>query len=345
MMGGITSYLSFVLCGLAASRLLAKSTPPLPCPSPANPDADRWRPWLLAGMTALFVARTLYPTESAAMEGDGLPAVMLWLALGVLWLLGAIGRDRISVRLGWTSAAVLAVVVLHTIAALMAMGLSRRPAVNMLWEWVGLGAAFFLARQFIVTGREARAVVAAMLAAGAALSAQGLHQCAYEFPKMRAEYAANPEVTLQAVGLHLAPGSPERMRLESRLQNNEPLANFALTNTLAGYLAPWLVVGVGIVVAGGGWRVAGVATLMAVCLALTRSRSGFVAAAVGVLLAWFLCRKGGPCVPTAASGGRGWGCGGVGRSGDGVQRAMGGAGGDVVRLSVAVLAVDHGDDR
>jgi hypothetical protein len=261
------------------------------CSSPKPPDVDRWRAWLLAGMTALFVARALYPTESAAMEGDGLPAVMLWLAICVLWLLGAIGRQRIRVRLGWTSAAVLAVVVLHTIASLTAMGLSRRPAVNMLWEWVGMGTAFFLARQFIVSSREARAVVAAMLATGAALAAEGLYQSMYEFPKMRAEYAADPEAVLRDVGLRMTPGSPERMRFESRLQNNEPLANFALTNTLAGYLAPWLVVGVGIVVAGGGWRVAGGATVMAVCLALTRSRSGYVAAVVGVLLTWFLCRK------------------------------------------------------
>ena len=71
---------------------------------------DRLRPWLLGGMTALLVARPLFPSESAATNGDGLPMVMLWIALGVFWLLGAVGRPKFSLRFGWTDAAVLLLV-------------------------------------------------------------------------------------------------------------------------------------------------------------------------------------------------------------------------------------------
>ena len=259
-------------------------------PSSETPEADRWRPWLLGGITALFVVRALYPTESAALEGDGQAMAMLWLALGLFWLLGAIGQTQATVRLGWTSAAVLLVIVLHTIAALTGMRWAPRPAVNMLWEWLAMGLAFFLARQFVRSNREVRALMAVMIATGAALSAHGLYQWAYDFPKTQANYLADPKATLRELGLPLAPGSPERIRLESRLQNREPLANFALTNSLAGYLAPWLIVGVGIAVAGGGWRVAGVAMLVGVCLLLTRSRSGYAAAAVGLLLMWLMSR-------------------------------------------------------
>ena len=60
------------------------------------PVAALWRPWLLGGMTALFVARPLFPSESAASYGDGLTVVMLWIALGVFWLLGAVGRRNLG---------------------------------------------------------------------------------------------------------------------------------------------------------------------------------------------------------------------------------------------------------
>ena len=96
--------------------------------------ADRLRPWLLGGMMTLCVARPLYPSESAAFDGDGVTIVMLWLALAVFWLLGAVGRPQFSVRFGWLDAAVLLLVGWHTVAALWATQHgSPRPALNMLW--------------------------------------------------------------------------------------------------------------------------------------------------------------------------------------------------------------------
>ena len=114
--------------------------------------ASYLRSWLLGGMTALLVARPLFPSESAAAHGDGMTMVMLWISLAVFWLLGAVGRPKFSVRFGWTDAAVLLLVGWHTVAAVWATTHgSPRPAINMLWEWVGMGLCFLLARQFIVT--------------------------------------------------------------------------------------------------------------------------------------------------------------------------------------------------
>ena len=78
------------------------------------------RGWLLAGMTALLVCRTMFPSESAAIEGDGLPVVMLWLALLVVWLLGAIGQVRTPLRLGCTAVAMLVLVGWHSAAGVWA---------------------------------------------------------------------------------------------------------------------------------------------------------------------------------------------------------------------------------
>ena len=159
----------------------------------APPPVGRFRPWLLGGMTALLVARSLFPSESAA-EGDGLPTVMLWLVLAVLWLLGEIGRKRFTLRFGPVDVAVLVLVAWQCLAALYAVRHgSPRPALNMLWEWAGLGMVFFLARQFICDSHAARAVVAAMIALMTAISAYGIYQYAIELPAQQSQYLADKE--------------------------------------------------------------------------------------------------------------------------------------------------------
>ena len=96
-------------------------------------------------------------------------------------------------------------------------------------------------------------------------------------------------------------------RLEDRLQSTEPLATFALANSLAGFLLPWLVVALGTIWASAESRfVRGqtseqqervswskiarstvfIAAMLAVagCLLLTKSRSAYVALGVSALL-------------------------------------------------------------
>ena len=248
----------------------------------------------------MFVARPLFPSEAAAPQGDGLPVVMIWLVLAVLWLLGAIGRREFHVRFGWTDAAVLLLIGWHTVAALWAAKYqSPRPAVNMLWEWTGLGLAFFLARQLVAGAREARAVVVVMVALAVALSGYGLYQYSYELPATRAMYEVDPEGTLREAGLTFRADSPERQLFEDRLRSTEPFATFALTNSLAGYLAPWLVVLAGVGIGAGlsrkrPWIWVGVICAglpIAACLLLTKSRSGCVATGLGLAMVWLLCRE------------------------------------------------------
>lgn len=259
------------------------------------------RAWLLGGLVALFVARLLFPTESA-VYGDGMPVVMLWIALAVFWLLGAIGRPRWEVRFGWVDAAVCALIAWHTLAGVVAVFAgSPRPAVNMTWEWLGMGVSYLLARQLIATQREARAVMAVMAALAVALAGHGLYQYAVDMPAMRAAYEADPGAALRQAELGFEPGTPQAKVFEDRLQGTEPMATFALTNSLAGYLAPWLVVLLGVSLLGAPTRKAVLLGLVcavpvAVCLVLTKSRSAYVAMAVGLVLlgglAWY-GRRGG----------------------------------------------------
>jgi len=284
-----------------------------PRPPLAISQTDRLRPWLLGGLMALLVARPLFPSESAAVHGDGLTVVMLWIALAVFWLLGAVGRSKFSFRFGGVDAAVLALVLWHTVAALWACTQgSPRPAVNMLWEWVGMGLCFLLARQFITTAREARATVAVMIALAVALAAYGLYQYAYEMPQTRADYAADPDLAMRETGLWFPPGSPERKRFEDRLQSTEPIATFALTNSLAGFLAPWLVIlaAVACLKGQGRKRILGLVLCLipvAICLILTKSRGGYIATGAGLAAVGLCCRKRttrfGWKAPLAATGG------------------------------------------
>ncbi len=260
---------------------------------------DRWRPWLLAGAVALLVARPLYPSETPGETGDGLPIVMLWLALAVVWMLGLLGRPKFTVRFGLLDGIVVFLVLWHVGSALLGASRSHaRPAVNMLWEWVGLGVVFVLVRQWLSGQREIRAVVVVMLALAAALAGYGLFQCVYEFPQNRAAYQVDPEKALREAGLYYPAGSPERIAFEKRLESREPIATFALTNSLAGFLTAWLVAGVGIGLLAGGWSAGwrpriGLllgCLLIAACLLLTKSRSAYLAvlAGMGCLGLWRL---------------------------------------------------------
>ena len=253
---------------------------------------DRLRPWLLGATCALFVVRPLFPSESAA-QGDGLTVAMLWTVLAAVWFLGAIGRPRFSLRFAPTDAAVAILIVLYAVAGIYAAGHgSPRPAVNMIWQWIGLGLGFFLARQLIVNGRAARAVAAVMISLAVALAGYGLYQYFHELPQARAEYAQDPDRALREADMWFPPGSVQRNLFEMRLASTEPIGTFALTNSLAGYLSPWLVVLVGIGLISrkprAWWTVAAAGLPIAGCLILTKSRSAYLATALGLLLVWLL---------------------------------------------------------
>jgi hypothetical protein len=110
-------------------------------------------------------------------------------------------------------------------------------------------------------------------------------------------------------------GSRERTLFENRLESREPLATFALTNSLAAFLAPWLIVALGALAASFAPHPARVRTLLTLglaalfvvgCLLLTKSRASFVAAGIGAMLVALYCRARGRSLPwqiPAAAGG------------------------------------------
>ena len=254
---------------------------------------------VLAGtVTAIFVLRPLYPSESAAAEGDGMPVVMLWILAFILWGI-MVARGNISrIRFGWPDITVALLVLWHTIAALRAVVYeSPRPALNMLWEWLAYGVAFFLARQAFSSSLQRRAVGAVMIALAVLVSFYGLYQYSIELPAMRDLYKHSPDAALRDAGLWFPPGSPGREQFEQRLASLEPMATFALTNSLAGFLVPWAMVTLGASAVFFGRlssrqriTIASLLVPLGLCLLLTKSRSAYLACACGgvamIAIAW-----------------------------------------------------------
>lgn len=258
--------------------------------------ASRLRPLLLGALVAIFVARPLLVSESAAtVAGDGLPFVMLTLVLAVVWWAAATARPRFPARLGWVDVAWLVLIAWQAAGTLVAVRTgAARAAINVCWEWIGLGLGFVLLRQLIADDRELRAVVVVMIALAVVLSAYGLFQFYVSLPAVREQYDRDPEAVLRAAGVVAPPGSPARLLFGERLKSTEPMATFALANSLAGFLAPWLIVLIGLAclaradgrdpaAVGRRWAIAAVSALpIALCLILTKSRSAYGASLLGM---------------------------------------------------------------
>ena len=302
--------------GKKSSKAKPKSTSPVQAEVPfqsQEPATDKLRLGLLAATVGTFVVRPLIASESAVL-GDGLVLVMLLLLIGLFWAIGQVRSDNARIRFTKIDAAILLLVGLYTLSGLIAIPAGNTRAVlNMVWLWIGLVSGYFLLRQLVDRVIEARVIVAVMIALAVAVASHGLYQYCWEFPQMRAAYAENPDAMLRAEGMWYPPGSPERIQFDNRINSREPLASFALTNSLAGFLAPWLIIAGGLLLQSGfGYRKQNETnrvmkadqqeqhaekrslrtdriklTLMllviGVCFILTKSRTAWAAVALGVL--------------------------------------------------------------
>ncbi|MFV2066581.1 MAG: O-antigen ligase family protein, partial [Pirellulales bacterium] len=243
----------------------------------------------------------LVVSDSSPERGDGIFFVVSWLILVAAWLAWHAIQPRTRVRFAAVDLAVVALALWYALAAIVATREgSPRAAINALWEWLALAAGFFMFRQMVRDRYAARALLATMVGVAVALSVVGYLQAFSTMPRDRAYYEQikdDPQAMAVAVGHWYPPGSPERHLYEQRLYSTEPTATFSLANSLAGFLATWLVVTVGLTAIWQqqdgrlDWRDwltgLGLTVVIAGCLLLTKSRSAIVATVVGlVLLTW-----------------------------------------------------------
>ena len=253
--------------------------------------------WLLVGIT---VATPLVTSEAAVMKGTGIGLILIWLLLAFFWSLSMLAGES-RMRVHWLDLLPVILIVLFIISGIATARISNfRMTLNMIWLWGSLVAAFFLFRQLVREQIELRAMMAIMIALATTMASFGLYQVVYDLPRQRAEFQKNPQKMLRAAGIHAPPGSPLRAQFANRVNSREPFATFALTNSLAGLLAPWLVVLAAFLLSDFQtkgqpaervrlWvarRTVGVIllVLMFACLLLTKSRSALLAVAAGMAL-------------------------------------------------------------
>jgi hypothetical protein len=246
---------------------------------------------LALGLTAALIsARAYWPSElNLKLEaGTGLEWARGVLVATGLAVAAALVGGRLRIRWSWTDAAATALWVMLGLSA--AEAAARRPAINLAWEWGAVGLAYILVRTLPRTRDESAILAAGLVATAVAVSAYGLYQVGVEYPPMKAHLKANLEAVLLENGL--TPGTPAAIAYMKRaLDSNEPMATFALTNSLAGFLVGPLVLclalgweGLAKLRAfGGALALATVPTLaLLVCLLLTKSRSAYIGLAVGL---------------------------------------------------------------
>jgi O-antigen ligase len=245
--------------------------------------------------TALAVAAPLVPSERTELTGAALPAAMLWLLTALLWFAGAwLTRQPIR-KLEIVDYLALALGAWIAASGVVMLGSGQpRATINAIWTWLSLIVAFFLFRQLLRSQREVRALCAVMIGLAVGLSIIAMHQTFIAYPAMRALYERDPEEALRQAGISAPPGTMQRKQFEDRLNSTEPNATFSLTNSLAGFIAPWLVVLIAVASSrrcvGDRKETRGLETLttglialpLLICLLLTKSRSAWLATLLGI---------------------------------------------------------------
>lgn len=256
------------------------------------------RPALLVLTTALLVSTPLVASESVVSHGTFATWHVMWLGLAVFSLAGSALTTESKHRWTWADLCVAVLVGWHVLSAALCDG-NQRHAWNAAWQWAAYGALAVVLRQQLTSGKETRALVGVMVALALAVSLHAFYQYAYSQPKLRAEFAKDPEAVLRNAGLNAPKGTPLRAQAESRISSLEPTAEFALTNSLAGFLLPWLLVSLALafwsVQRGDSWKTAvtfaAVSVVMAGVLVLTKSRTAWLAAAGGCALILLFGRR------------------------------------------------------
>ncbi|MEZ6050358.1 MAG: O-antigen ligase family protein [Planctomycetaceae bacterium] len=294
-------------------------------PTPRTPAGDRRRrseeelgepifPVLTAAVAILFTARFFLPAESAD-QGETLWIVLLWLICGVAWLADAWRQGEPLRRLDWLDAGLGVLVGGHIVSAvsvLMTEG-HKRAALNMLWEWIGIGVAGLLIRSVMRERAGRERLLACLLVSGVVLSGLGLWQHYVWYPRIAAQFGELEELQQQAQGDTLL-NTNERQRLSDlrrelgfsfdadeaslkllrdRVQSStEPIGRFALANTFAGLLLVALIIGLAILpeshLDSMGLRrwVVGIifVAVIGYCLLLTKSRTAMIGLLVAIAL-------------------------------------------------------------
>jgi len=235
---------------------------------------------VFAATAGLLSVGQMVPSDTSQVAaGETLPQVLLWLVVWAIFVLALLlsgslhtislsGRrlasssdstlsnatsksenipvsNSGSYNIGsyWFLAAIIFTIVWVFIAAWNVFGVGNfRFAINSWWQWVAWFAPFFLTFRLVQIGGTAVPFVKWMVALCFLVSLHGCYQVFVSLPADQERFRRDPQAVLAEAGIEAAPGSSTYMLFEGRLRDSSPTGPFALTNSLAGFLLPWLVV-------------------------------------------------------------------------------------------------------
>ncbi|MCA9006496.1 MAG: O-antigen ligase family protein [Planctomycetaceae bacterium] len=233
-----------------------KSRQPIQVETHSVAPSLHWLTGLLQG-TQLFLAgflilsRYFLPAESAP-EGDTLTLAFGWFLVTILYASSFLTDRTRSFRLDLFDCAVWLLVagqVLSTLVMIWFGEGQQRDALNMMWEWIGLGCSFSLMRRLFATSALRGTLIVGFITTVVVLSVYGIWQhhwmydrLSQEYQEARQEYDAthSPEARQKLLSMGVPSDALQgstRQQFEMRLlDSSEPLGMFALANTFAGLL-------------------------------------------------------------------------------------------------------------
>lgn len=262
--------------------------------------------WVMAMAVALMIAVSLVPSDSFGQSGSGAIFAFLWFVVLAGWAAVGILRGAITIRYCHVDLAVTALIGWHVVSAMVVVfgetG-NGRFAVNVMWQWLAMGCSYLIARQLFDSRERIRQIAIVFIGLSVVLSSVGLFQYGVVMPRTRTAYFDATEGEKQLLLVNNGVGDPgsgsrERELFENRLRSIEPTATLALANSLAVVLSTWLLVIIAMLI--GTWReresqkgalvtLLICAVLIGICLVLTKSRTAFLACAIGmgtIVLFW-----------------------------------------------------------
>ncbi len=195
--------------------------------------------------------------EGAFREGDLLPAFAGWFLafiglVAIPFLFKETSQKRFQFH--WVDGCVI-LLSIWTLLSMIVLWWNQsgniRYAFNYYFLWMTAFNIYFFFRVLDRTSYQVfiRFFIVIIIAVVLAESFYAIYCYTIRDPAFRRAYLADPEAMLAQNGMYFPSGSPERILLENRiLASSEPLGTYGLTNTLAGLLAPWLVLLIGIFV-------------------------------------------------------------------------------------------------
>ncbi len=230
---------------------------------------------VFAATAGLLSVGQMVPSDTGQVAaGETLPQTLLWLVVWAIFVLALLLSGSLQTmnlsgrRLGsssqfslagsssqrenvtasntlgyWFIVAVVFTIIWVFLAAWNVYGVGNfRFAINGWWQWVAWFAAFFLTFRLVQIGGTAEPFTKWMIALCFLVSLHGCYQVFVSLPADRERFRSDPQAVLAEAGIEAAPGSSTYMLFEGRLRDSSPTGPFALTNSLAGFLLPWLVV-------------------------------------------------------------------------------------------------------